>query len=126
MSAPVLSGIDHVVLYVSDVEASLDWYTEYFNLPVERLEAWRSKVSSFVSLRVSPSCIIDLVERAPDGTNVDHVAFVTDRDQFDAFVSSHADLIEMGPAELSGAQGKGLGIYLRDPDGHRLELRTYG
>ena len=36
-----------------------------------------------------------------------------------------ADSIEMGPAELSGARGVGLGIYIRDPDDHRIELRTY-
>ena len=57
---------------------------------------------------------------------MDHVALVTDRaPMFDAFVAAHADLIEMGPKSLFGARGQGDGVYLRDPDGHRVELRTY-
>ena len=46
-------------------------------------------------------------------------------DIFDAFVATHADIIEMGPASLFGARGQGDGVYVRDPDGHRVEVRTY-
>ena len=30
-----------------------------------------------------------------------------------------------GPADLYGARGQGRGLYVRDPDGHVVELRTY-
>ena len=33
--------------------------------------------------------------------------------------------IEMGPLMLSGARGDGTSIYVRDPDGNRVELRYY-
>lgn len=33
----MLSGIDHVVLLVSDVEASVDWYRRTLGLAAERL-----------------------------------------------------------------------------------------
>ena len=110
---------------MSDLESSVRWYVEHFGLRVERLNRWRRQESLFVSLRISTTVIIDLIERPFEGENVDHVAFTTSRADFDDFVDTHSDLIEMGPRELSGAQGTGLGIYLRDPDGHRLELRTY-
>jgi catechol 2,3-dioxygenase-like lactoylglutathione lyase family enzyme len=121
----VLIGIDHVVLYVADVEASLRWYRDHFALEVERLDEFRAGTNSFASLRVSDTFIIDLVPRIADGKNVDHIAFVTDRQGFDLFAERHADLVEVGPRVLSGAQGSGDALYLRDPDDHRLELRTY-
>lgn len=122
----MISGIDHIVLNVADVEVSVAWYQQMFGLGAERLEQWRAGEVPFVSLRVSDAILIDLFAAPVTGTNMDHVALVTDRPTFDAFVGEHADLIEMGPASLFGARGQGDGVYLRDPDGHRVELRTYG
>lgn len=122
----MLQGIDHVVFMVSDVERTAQWYVEHFGLQLERLDEWRAGSFPFVSVRVGPTCIIDLVATdTTGGNNVDHVAFVTAPEAFDAFVGSHPDMIETGPMELSGAQGTGVGVYIRDPDGHRLELRCY-
>ncbi len=33
--------------------------------------------------------------------------------------------MDAGPAQLFGARGVGTGLYIRDPDGNRIELRTY-
>jgi catechol 2,3-dioxygenase-like lactoylglutathione lyase family enzyme len=120
-----LTGIDHVVLCVTDVEASVDWYATSLGIVAERLDQWRTGEVPFVSLRVNEDTLIDLVETAPSGVNMDHVALVTDRLTFDQFVATYGDAIEMGPARLFGARGVGDGVYVRDPDGHRVELRTY-
>ncbi len=57
---------------------------------------------------------------------IDHIALtVTDVD-LDAMAASGRFAVEMGPADLFGAQGVGRGLYLSDPDGNRVELRTYG
>ena len=121
----MITGVDHIVLRVRDVERSVVWYTEQLGLTAERLEEWRAGTVPFVSLRVDGTTLVDLVAGEPDGTNVDHVAYVTDRAGFDRFVATHADGIEMGPAQLFGARGVGDGVYVRDPDGHRVEVRTY-
>jgi catechol 2,3-dioxygenase-like lactoylglutathione lyase family enzyme len=118
-------GIDHVVLKVADVERSVAWYHELLGLEPERLEEWRRKEALFVSLRVDSTTLIDLLELAPDGVNVDHVAFLVEPVDLDALVASGRFDVEMGPADLFGAQGTGRGIYVHDPDGHRVELRTY-
>ncbi|MFT7473674.1 MAG: catechol 2,3-dioxygenase-like lactoylglutathione lyase family enzyme [Verrucomicrobiales bacterium] len=120
-----LTGIDHIVLLVRDIDRSIEWYTERFEVTVERYELWQEGSSSFVSLRVSDSFLIDLTPGDAAGENVDHFAVVTDRASFDSFVHAYSDRIEMGPAQLSGAQGIGDGAYIRDPDGHRVEVRTY-
>jgi catechol 2,3-dioxygenase-like lactoylglutathione lyase family enzyme len=121
----VLEGTDHIVYYVTDVERTIAWYEELFGLNAEGIEIWRSGRKPFVSIRVSPALIIDLMPGEPNGAGVDHIAFTTGPDAFDAFAATHVDLIEMGPAQLSGARGIGEGLYLRDPDNHRIELRTY-
>ena len=35
------------------------------------------------------------------------------------------DDVVAGPVRLWGAQGWGRGVYVRDPDGNTIELRTY-
>ncbi len=121
----MISGIDHLVLCVADVERSVAWYGEHLGLAAERLAEWRAGTVPFVSLRIDERTLVDLLARPPEGLNVDHVAYVTDPVSFDRFVADHADLIEMGPSQLFGARGTGDGVYLRDPDGHRVEVRTY-
>jgi hypothetical protein len=56
---------------------------------------------------------------------VNHVALVVDDVDLDALAASGRFTIEMGPADLFGAQGTGRGLYIKDPDGNRVELRTY-
>jgi catechol 2,3-dioxygenase-like lactoylglutathione lyase family enzyme len=121
----MITGVDHIVLRVRDVERSVVWYAEHLGLAAERLDEWRAGTVPFVSLRVDGTTLVDLLAGEPEGTNVDHVAYVTDRAGFDRFVADHADGIEMGPAQLFGARGVGDGVYVRDPDGHRVEVRTY-
>jgi catechol 2,3-dioxygenase-like lactoylglutathione lyase family enzyme len=121
----VITGIDHIVLCVADVERSVEWYRAHLGLEAERLDQWRAGDAPFVSLRVDDHTLIDLLADEPSGRNVDHVAFVTDRASFEAFVDAYRDDIEMGPASLFGARGQGDGVYVRDPDGHRVEVRTY-
>lgn len=121
----MIIGVDHLVLCVADVERSVKWYGEHLGLQPERLTEWREGSAPFVSLRVNEDTLIDLFAEAPSGRNVDHAAFVTDGAGFDRFVTTHQNEIEMGPADLFGARGIGRGVYVRDPDGHRVEVRTY-
>lgn len=114
-----------MVLVSPDPEALVAWYREELGLEAERLEEWRRGEALFVSLRISPSTLIDVVRGERTGTNVDHVALVVDGVDLDELAASGRFAVEMGPADLFGAQGTGRGVYVRDPDGNRVELRTY-
>jgi catechol 2,3-dioxygenase-like lactoylglutathione lyase family enzyme len=118
-------GIDHVVLTVPDVEAVAEWYRDELGLEVLRLDEWRRGEVLFVSLRVSPTSIIDLLQGERTGENVNHVAFLMEDVDLDEFAASGRFEIVMGPADLYGAQGTGRGVYIRDPAGNLVELRTY-
>ena len=44
----------------------------------------------------------------------------------DALAASGRFDVVGGPAALFGAQGTGMGLYVRDPDGNVVEIRHYG
>jgi catechol 2,3-dioxygenase-like lactoylglutathione lyase family enzyme len=120
-----LVGPDHLVFVSSDPERLVAWYEEHLGVEVLRLAEWRRQEVPFVSLRVSPTFLIDVMQGQRTGVNVDHVAIEVSDIDLDELAASGRFEVEMGPADLYGAQGIGRGIYLRDPDGNRVELRTY-
>ncbi len=122
------TGIDHVVFRVQDPERTVAWWQDTFGVRAERLEEWRRGEVLFVSVRLTPTTILDLFTgERPAGQvdNVDHVAFVVEGVDLDELAASGTIEVESGPHDLWGARGMGRGLYLLDPDGNRLELRTY-
>jgi catechol 2,3-dioxygenase-like lactoylglutathione lyase family enzyme len=120
-----LVGPDHVVLVSTEPERLLAWYHEHLGAEPERLDQWRRGEVPFVSLRISDTFLIDIAQGERTGTNVDHLALTVADVDLDELAASGAVEVEMGPADLFGARGVGRGLYLRDPDGNRVELRTY-
>jgi catechol 2,3-dioxygenase-like lactoylglutathione lyase family enzyme len=120
-----ITGVDHYVLVVPDVERIIAWYRDELGLQPERLEEWRRGEVLFASLRVSPTTLIDVFQGERTGVNMDHVALIVEDVDLDELAASGRFEIEMGPADLFGARGTGRGIYIHDPAGNRVELRTY-
>jgi catechol 2,3-dioxygenase-like lactoylglutathione lyase family enzyme len=127
-----ISGLDHIVLNVADVERSLDFYHGCLGLAAERVDEWRRGALPFPSVRISAATIIDLVraERSQAGgsTNLNHFCLVTDATDLSPMIKALGDAgiaIDTGPATRSGARGDALSIYFRDPDQNVIELRTY-
>lgn len=120
-----LEAPDHIVLLSPDPERLIRWYHDTLGAEPERLDEWRRDEVPFVSLRVSPTFLIDVTRGERSGVNVDHLALVVQDVDLDALAASGEVTVEMGPADLFGARGVGRGLYLRDPDGNRVELRTY-
>jgi glyoxylase I family protein len=120
------NAIDHVVLTVPDAERTLAWYRDQLGLEPLRVEEWRRGEVPFLSLRVNDGTLIDVLQGERTGQNVDHVALVVEGVDLDELADSGRFEVEMGPADLFGARGVGRGLYIRDPDGNRVELRTYG
>ena len=121
-------GLDHIVLVVNDVERSLAWYETMLGLHGERIDEWRRGEVLFPSLRIDDRTLIDLLAAPRSGTNVDHVCLVIDEiGDLGALAASGAfDIVGDGPIDgLFGAQGYATSLYVRDPDGNVIELRTY-
>ena len=120
-----ITGLDHIVLMVTDTEQTIAWYRDELGLEPMQLEEWRRKEVLFPSLRIDSTTIIDLLEGQPTGENLNHFALVVDDVDVDELAASGRFTVESGPADLSGAQGTGRGLYVRDPAGNLVELRSY-
>jgi catechol 2,3-dioxygenase-like lactoylglutathione lyase family enzyme len=121
-----VTGLDHIVLNVMDVERSLAFYTGVLGLAPLRAEEWRRGEVPFPSVRVDASTIIDLLDHARSGENADHFCLVVAPADFDAVRASGPFDVVDGPARRYGARGEGTSLYVRDPDGNVVELRYYG
>lgn len=123
-----VSGFDHLVLVVADVERTLEWYTGALGLAGERVEEWRRGEVFFPSLRVDETTLIDIVpgDRLPNGGrgNLDHLCFVVEDDPAELAASGGFEVVD-GPAVRWGARGDAVAVYVKDPDGNVVELRQY-
>ena len=120
-----VTGLDHLVLLSSDPSATVAWYGDVLGLTPERLEAYEAGEVFFPSVRVDATTIIDVMPGERDGRNVDHLCLVVEGVDLDELAASGAVDVVSGPSELWGAQGMGMGLYVTDPDGTVVELRTY-
>ncbi len=120
-----VTGLDHVVLNVADARRSLAWWQELLGAEPVRLAEWEAGEAPFLSVRLDATTIIDLLETERTGVNADHVCVVVEDADLADVAASGAFEVLGPPRTLFGAQGWGTGLYVRDPDGNVVELRTY-
>lgn len=119
-------GIDHVVLRVTDLQRSIDFYAQTLGLSPERI------VPGFLCQLRCGSNLLDIMQM-PEGQELaagesrgsDHVCLRVTGEMSDIIARlKDAGSEVVGPMELYGATGYGTSVYVFDPDGHRIELKT--
>ena len=120
-----VTGFDHLVLSVSDVERSLDFYCGTLGLAPVRVDRWRAGEVPFPSVRVDAGTIIDLIKGDPSGSNVDHFCLVVEPVDWQRVIDSGVFTVLTGPVPRFGARGTATSIYVSDPDGNTIELPCY-
>ncbi len=119
-----IKNLDHVVLYVSNLERAIRFYCEALGCTEER----RVESINLVQLRAGRS-LVDLMAKDPsskDGApNMDHFALRIepfDENLLRSHLEGHG--VEVGKvASRYGAEGQGPSIYIQDPDGNTIELK---
>lgn len=138
MKAITVTGLDHIVLNVSDIERSLRFYTEVLGMRGERVDAFRAGQVGFPSVRINSQTIIDLfpqTQAAPSSRaagkaagNLNHFCLVVGAEDFAGIVeylSGHGVTVHQGPVSRWGARGQATSVYFLDPDGNEIEIRCY-
>ena len=120
-----VTSFDHVVLRVRSADRSLAWYKGVLGLASDREDDWRRGDAPFPSVRIDGGTVIDLVEGERTGENVDHFCLVVEGADMAALASSGDFDVVDGPLPRWGARGRGTAVYVRDPDGNVVELRSY-
>ena len=133
MSAPFrLRAIDHVVLRIRDLDASLHFYCDILGCTVDK----RQEAIGLIQVRAGSS-LIDLVPldgmlgkrggAGPtlEGRNLDHFALQIapfDEANIRVHLAAHGvEIVESG--QRYGAEGTGPSVYVLDPDGNTVELK---
>jgi len=118
-------GLDHVALVVADMRRSIAWYADVLGMERRYADVWDGGGHPVV-LCNGDACVAlfepvegDLVEA--DGVNR-HFAIRLDRSGFDA---ARAELAEPGIEAELWDHTICHSLYVRDPDGHQVELTTY-
>jgi catechol 2,3-dioxygenase-like lactoylglutathione lyase family enzyme len=123
---------DHTNWRVRDLEASLSFYRDALGLEPFGLEEYRRGERPLVSLRVTRDFILHLTpdpefERGPTG-GYDHLALVVQDAEPDDVAKRLQRIgidVEKQFESITGARGEGPALYVRDPDGYRIELKFY-
>ena len=118
-------GLDHVVLRVRDQAASQRFYVDVLGCTVDHVN---TRIS-LVHLRFGDA-LIDLLPAdgppPPEGRGVDHVCLsirCADLPALAAELRARGVTVEGEVVQRRGAFGDGPSLYIRDPDGYRIELK---
>jgi catechol 2,3-dioxygenase-like lactoylglutathione lyase family enzyme len=119
-------GLDHVVFRVKDQQASTRFYVDVLGCTVDHV----NERISLVHLRFGEHYIdlLPATAEAPASVagGVDHVCLsihCDDLGKLAATLRQRGVALEGDVVERRGAYGTGPSIYLRDPDGHVVELK---
>lgn len=123
-----INRIDHLVLTVADIDRTVDFYTRI--LGMEKIE--------FAQGRIALACGEQKINLHQLGNEFEpragHVRagsadlcliIDTPIEQAIEHIQQHGVDLIAGPVSRSGAKGKIISAYLRDPDGNLLEVSNY-
>lgn len=120
--------LDHLVLTVSDIDATTRFYQQVLGMEVEREQ---EDDRTHRALRFGPQLIkLHAIGHGPDPAALRpmpgsaDLCFLTDEpvEGFARQARACGVAIELGPVDRQGAAGALMSIYLRDPDGNLLEI----
>lgn len=123
-----ITAIDHLVLTVSCINTSCEFYQRVLGMRIIEFEGTR-KALSFDRYKINlheNGKEIEPHARRPTAGSAD-LCLITDSTapQIKNHLSSQNIAIEQGPVSRTGANGSIISFYLRDPDGNLIEISTY-
>ena len=125
---PLIESIDHFVITVADVEATLAFYESALGLEILRSPGLPAAIA-FGSQKINVHQADHTFEpkaSRPTAGAADFCLVAGRRlDEVAQRLRDRGVEIELGPVERWGARGKMSSIYFRDPDGNLIEVSEY-
>ena len=126
--APLVGAIDHLVLTVSDLARSLDFYARVLGcrpLLVDGLPSALLFGKSKINLHQHPSGFDPKARNPVIGGGDFCLVATVPITAVETRLAEQGVMIELGPVLRSGARGDMMSIYFRDPDANLVEVSHY-
>ena len=130
-----VNALDHLVINVSDVARSTEWYAKILGMEIRVFDPGegRAKRTSLVfgnqkiNVRPKDADKVDWFTADHEAAGSDDLCFLTDStpEAVIAHLKAQGVAIAEGPTKKQGARGTLLSVYCRDPDGSLIEISSY-
>ncbi|MEN2505396.1 VOC family protein [Stutzerimonas stutzeri] len=120
-----IDHLDHLVLTVADVDATLDFYTRVLGMQLVTFGEARKALAfgnQKINLHQAGREFEPKAERPTPGSADLCFIVATPLDEVIAHLEAHRVAIVEGPVKRTGATGPIRSVYLRDPDLNLIEL----
>ena len=130
-----VSAIDHLVINVSDVARSAQWYQDILGMEVRVFDPGPGKAprttlvfgNQKINVRPLGADKVEWFTADHETAGSDDLCFLTAStpEQVVAHLNACGVAIEEGPVQKQGARGTLRSVYCRDPDGSLIEISSY-
>ncbi|MCQ4250774.1 VOC family protein [Pseudomonas stutzeri] len=120
-----IDHLDHLVLTVADVDATLDFYSRVLGMRLVTFGEGRKALAfgnQKINLHQAGREFEPKAERPTPGSADLCFIVATSLDEVIAHLEAHRVAIVEGPVKRTGATGPIRSVYLRDPDFNLIEL----
>jgi catechol 2,3-dioxygenase-like lactoylglutathione lyase family enzyme len=128
-------ALDHLVINVSDVARSADWYRKVLGMEVNVFDPGQGKPprtslifgSQKINVRPRDADKVEWFTADHETAGSDDLCFLTEAtpDEVIAHLKTCGVAIAEGPVKKQGARGVLRSVYCRDPDGSLIEISSY-
>ena len=128
MGSVRIDRLDHLVLTVADIDATVDFYTRVLGMEAVTFGAGRTALAfgrSKINLHRAGHEFEPKAHRPTPGSADLCLIAADPLDQVIEDLAAHGVPIEEGPVERTGATGPIRSVYFRDPDQNLIEVSTY-
>ena len=133
--AVTVNALDHLVINVSDVARTTEWYRKTLGMEVRVFDPGHGKIlrtslifgQQKINVRPRGADKVEWFTADHEIAGSDDLCFLTSStpEQVVAHLKACGVAIEEGPVEKQGARGTLCSVYCRDPDGSLIEISSY-
>jgi catechol 2,3-dioxygenase-like lactoylglutathione lyase family enzyme len=130
-----VNALDHIVINVSDVARSAEWYRRILGMEIRVFDPGNGKTvrtslifgSQKINVRPRDADKVEWFTADHETDGSDDLCFLTSNtpEQVVAHLRACDVPIEEGPVAKQGARGVLRSVYCRDPDGSLIEISSY-